>query len=353
MDDRTPRAALAPNIRLALIIGVPLLVGLITLLVLQSMILGAKDSSNATKVLVEIPPGYSMKEICRDLEAKGLVKHGWALCLIARLKKADNKINAGEYELSPAMPPRDILSKLVAADIYKRSITVKEGASIRDIGQLLQNAGIITKNEFDQAVIDHGLLEIAGIQAASFEGYLFPETYYFSRPTTARTIIFAMLEQGENEKHWPKFFTEQTEKLGMTRHEILTLASIIEKESGKVSEQPMISAVFHNRIKVGMRLQSDPTVIYGILNFDGNLTKDDLQTPSPYNTYVNYGLPPGPICNPGFSAIKAALFPENAPHLYFVADGNGGHVFSKTLEEHNEAVNRFQRKAAKMNNGRH
>jgi UPF0755 protein len=321
-----------------MILGVPVLVGLITLLILQSMILSAREPGSNQNVLVEVPQGSTMKDICKLLEGKKVVKHGWALCLIARLKKADNKINAGEYELSPGMPPRDILAKLVAADIFKRALTVKEGASIREIGGLLEKAGIISKDEFDQSAVDHELLEIAGITGSSFEGYLFPETYYFSRPATARGIIFAMLEQGENEKHWPKFFTEQTEKLGMTRHEILTLASIIEKESGKVSEQPMISAVFHNRLKVGMRLQSDPTVIYGIADFNGNLTREDLQTPTPYNTYVNYGLPPGPICNPGFSAIKAALFPEIAPHLYFVADGQGGHTFSKTLEEHNQAV---------------
>jgi UPF0755 protein len=335
--------SITPIIRIAVIILVPLLVGVVTLFVLKTKFLDAKDYYNTEMVLIEVAPATSMKDVCSMLETRGLIKSAWSLCMLAKMKELDSKIKAGEYQISQSMTPQVILNKLVTGDIFKRVVTVREGTSVRDIGKLLEDAGVISKADFDAAVVNRELLQIAGIEAPSFEGYLFPETYYFSRPITAKDIIFTMLEQGENEKHWPKHFTDQTEKLGMTRHEVLTLASIVEKESGNVNEQPTISAVFHNRLKVGMKLQSDPTVIYGVTNFDGNLTRDHLQTPTPYNTYTNYGLPPGPICNPGETAIKAALYPDNVPHLYFVADGRGGHVFSKTLEEHNEAVNRYQR----------
>ena len=149
-----------------------------------------------------------------------------------------------------------------------------------------------------------------------------------------------MLEEGE--KRWIPEFTERADLLRMSRHEVLTFASIVEKESGNTSEQPLVSSVFHNRLQQGMRLQSDPTVIYGVPNFDGNLTKAHLETVTPYNTYTNPGLPPGPIANPGESAIRATLFPAQTNFLFFVADGKGGHVFSTTLAEHNEAVRRYQ-----------
>ena len=149
-----------------------------------------------------------------------------------------------------------------------------------------------------------------------------------------------MLEEGD--KHWPSEFSDRANEINLSRHEITTLASIIEKESGNAEEQPLISSVFHNRLSNGMRLESDPTVIYGIKDFNGNLTRQDLHTPHPYNTYTNFGLPPGPICNPGETAIRASLYPKESPYLFFVANGKGSHVFSTTLQEHNEAVAKYQ-----------
>lgn len=341
-----PAKNVAPAlVRIGVIILVPLIVGVLTMYFLYSSFLAPKDRSAIEPILFEIAPGTPLKEICRGLRERGLIKYDWSVCLMARIKKTDDKVSAGEYQLAAAMSPQEILNKLVAGEVYKRTLTVKEGMSMREIGPLLDAAGIITKEEWEEGVVSPELLKIANIPATSFEGYLFPETYHFSRPTTARQIIFTMVEEGE--KHWAPYFSEQMEKMGISRHEILTLASIIEKETGKVDEQPLISAVFHNRLKVGMKLQADPTVIYGIPDFNGNLTKDDLLTPNPYNTYTNFGLPPGPIANPGESAIRAALFPEPVPYLYFVADGSGGHVFSKSLDEHNDAVNLYQRKRGK------
>lgn len=327
--------------RLALIIIVPVLVALATYLLMRDAFLAPVNKASTATVLVEVEPGKTFHEIARVLEAKGVVRHWWSLELLARMRKSDRSINAGEYELSQAMEPRAILKKLASGEVYRRKVTLQEGTSAWDVGKLVEAAGLMSQQDFDAALADPKLLAAAGLAAPSFEGYLFPETYFFSRPITAKEVVWRMLEEGE--KRWPAEFSNRADELQLSRQEIITLASIIEKESGNVEEQPLISSVFHNRLGQGMKLQSDPTVIYGIPNFNGNLTREDLQTPSPYNTYMNFGLPPGPICNPGETAIRAALFPQDSTYLFFVADGTGKHVFSTTLQEHNEAVNLYQR----------
>ncbi len=322
---------------------IPCLLGYGTFRLMDKVFFSAADPYNTEAVLFQIAPGSSFKQICSDLQKQGLVNYSWSLDIISRLKKVDKQIHAGEYELQRSMKPTEILAHLVSGKIFERKVTVKEGVSVWDIGKLLEEAGLIPETEFNAAIVDLALLRQAGIpeDSKSFEGYLFPDTYSFSRPVDAKRVIWTMLKQGIDK--WSDEFTARTDELKMTRHEILTLASIIEKESGsKLDEQPLISAVFHNRLKQGMKLQADPTVIYGIANFNGNLTRIDLETPTPYNTYTNFGLPPGPIANPGFSAIKAALYPGESAALYFVSNNQGGHIFSNTLEEHNKAVNEYQ-----------
>ena len=333
------RATLA--IRSVLIIGIPVLVVLGTYLFMSRNFMRPLNSEDKREVIVEITPGLSFKQICQKIEDSGVIRSGKSLSVLARIRQiSDNRISAGEYILSPSMTPKEVLQALVDGKVLKRTVVIKEGLSIWTVGELVEKAGLMGRSDFESAVTDPSLLVTAGIGAHSFEGYLFPETYNFSRPITAKQIIWRMLEEGE--KHWPKEFTEQSDKLGLSRHETLVLASIIEKESGNIDEQPLISSVFHNRLSQGMKLQSDPTVIYGIKNFNGNLTRQDLETPSAYNTYLNFGLPPTPICNPGGSAIRAALFPAESTFIFFVADGTGRHVFSTTLAEHNEAVKKFQ-----------
>lgn len=304
------------------------------------------NPSDGSKKLVEIEPNRSFGEICAKLREASVVRSCWSLGLLARMRKLDTEIRSGEYELSATMAPREILEKLAKGDVFKRLVLVKEGESIWQIGEKVEKAGLVKGEEFNRALVDKQLLAKAGILAPSFEGYLFPDTYNFSRPIKAEQIIWRMLEQGEREEKWSKKFADQADDLHLSRHEILTLASIIEKESGNADEQPIISSVFHNRLRQGMKLQSDPTVIYGIPNFNGNLTRNDLLTPTEYNTYTNVGLPPGPIANPGLSAIRAALFPTQTTFLFFVADGKGGHIFATTLQEHNENVRRFQKDPA-------
>lgn len=326
---------------LVLLVLVPLIIGAGTVAVLYYVFLMPMGPPEAPVRLFEIAPGKSTREICTDLQSQGIVRFGWGVCTLARLKGADTGISAGEYELSPSMTPKRVAEKLINREVFERKVTIPEGTAVAGIGPLLEQAGIITKEEFDKEVSNPELLRRLGLDGKSLEGYLFPDTYKFSRPTTAYSVIMRMFDEAE--KRWSPSYSDELERIGMSRHELLTLASIIEKETGVVAEQAQISAVFHNRLKVGMKLQADPTVIYGIPNFNGNLTKEDLQAASPYNTYVNFGLPPGPITNPGESAIKAAIFPADVPYLYFCATGSGSHVFSKTLDEHNQAVNRYQR----------
>lgn len=184
------------------------------------------------------------------------------------------------------------------------------------------------------------LLTGFGLEGKGVEGYLFPDTYYFPPSVTEREILIAMVEQFR--EIFDPMMKEKSGGIGLTPHEVVTLASLIEKEAGIKAERPLVSAVFHNRLKIKIPLQSDPTVIYGLRDFSGNLRRKDLQNPSPYNTYRIKGLPPGPICNPGLSSLRAALSPASVPYLYFVSKNDGSHLFSVSLEEHNQAVKLYQ-----------
>lgn len=327
--------------RLIFILLVPVAVAAGTYWYLSTALLGAANPKDQELRIVEIAPGTSFGQIATQLQENGILKYDWSLTLLARFKKQDTKIKAGEYEFSPAMTPKAILAKLISAKMLVRRVEVKEGTSINAIGKIVEAAGVVSKADFDSAIRNPELLAKAGIAADSFEGFLFPETYNFSRPISAEQVVWKMFSEGE--KRWKPEFQDRADSLKLSRQEVLTLASIIEKESGNREEQPLVSSVFHNRMKEGMKLQSDPTVIYGIKDFNGNLTRADLQSPHIYNTYVNFGLPPGPITNPGETAIIAALYPAESEFLYFVGDNQGRHIFSKTLAEHNSAVLKYQK----------
>ncbi len=326
----------------ALYLGLPLLAAAATLVALRYALLAPLDSATQETIVFEVPENTSFGKIARQLQEQGIVRYDWAFKILAKLKRRDTSIMAGEYELSAAMPPQQILDTMVNGKMILRKFTVKEGASIWEIGALIARSGIGTRNEFDSALTNPEMLQEFGIVAPSFEGYLYPETYQFPRGTKPKKIISAMLDQFKSA--WEPEWDARLIELGLTKHQVLILASIVEKESGNREEQPLIAAVFHNRLKKKMRLQADPTVIYGIPNFNGNLTKEDLQTPTAYNTYILEGLPAGPIANPGESAIRAVLYPAQSESLYFVADGKGRHVFSDNLIDHNHAVKEFQKR---------
>jgi len=262
--------------------------------------------------------------------------------LLGKAQEADRKIHPGEYELNAAMPPAEILAKLLAGRVVLHSVTIPEGYTISQIADVLAEYRITEKAEFVQLASDKVFMKTLGISAESLEGYLFPDTYRFARPTSGKEVIKTMIDQ------LGQVMTEEWQArardLHMTLHEVLTLASVIEKETGAGDERPHISSVFHNRLKKKIPLQSDPTVIYGLPNYDGNLHKKDLSHPSPYNTYRWAGLPPGPIASPGADSIRAALYPAPTPDLYFVSKNDGTHHFSATLVEHNKAVEKYQKR---------
>lgn len=304
-------------------------------------LLTPRDPANTSTVVFDTETVRGFKQIAQKLQDQGLIRSGFGFRMLARFERKDTQIKAGEYALTPALTPQQILDMMVRGDTIPRRATIREGMTISEIVATFEQAGIVDRISFEQALGDVALRQELGIAASSFEGYLFPETYNFRRNTPAHYVIRAMYDQLH--KRWTPEWDNQAALLGMSTHQILTLASIVEKESGNFDEQPIIASVFHNRLKRNMRLQADPTVIYGIRDFNGNITKRDLQTETPYNTYVIPGLPPGPISNPGSSAIKATLFPADTQYLYFVGNGAGRHVFSENLDQHNDAVNRYQR----------
>jgi UPF0755 protein len=240
------------------------------------------------------------------------------------------------------MTPAEILSMLRSGQVLLHSLTVPEGLTFVQIADLASQDGLTDRAEFLRLAKDREFIGSLEIKAETLEGYLYPDTYKFPRPVKAREVLVAMVEQLRQEVG-PDLLARMQE-LKMTMHEVLTLASIIEKETGSGEERPEISAVFHNRLKKHIPLQSDPTVIYGLPAFDGNLHKKDLSSLSPYNTYRVQGLPPGPIANPGIQAIRATLYPSDSRSLYFVSRNDGTHQFSATLIEHNKAVEKYQKR---------
>ena len=294
-----------------------------------------------SKVVI-IPDGSTFQHVADLLERERLIKSSTAFVLFGKFQSADRKVHAGEYELNPGMTPAEILSKLRSGQVVLHPVTIPEGLTIAQVADAASQQGLTDREEFLRLAKDREFIQSLGINAETLEGYLYPDTYKFPRPIKARELLVAMVEQLK-QVVGPDLLARM-EELKMTMHEVLTLASVIEKETGSGSERPEISAVFHNRLKKHIPLQSDPTVIYGLPSFDGNLRKKDLSSPSPYNTYRVQGLPPGPIANPGIQAIRATLYPSDSRSLYFVSRNDGTHQFSATLIEHNKAVEKYQKR---------
>jgi UPF0755 protein len=296
------------------------------------------------RVTVWIRPGQSLWQTVGQLQEKGLVQHPKRFRWLAYLRGDEKRIRAGEYLLQTSMSPQDILDTLVQGKGVLRKVVVPEGSTAFDIARILQERGLVSEDGFLDQVSDPALAEALGVKGPTLEGYLFPETYHFSRGISARGIIKKMVSQFR--ATFTPEWTNRAQTMGFTVHEAVTLASIVEKETADPLERPVIACVFLNRLKRGIKLESDPTVIYGMEGFDGNLTREDLETPTAYNTYRFAGLPPGPIANPGRAAIEAVLYPSQEPYLYFVSKNNGSHHFSTTLAEHNAMVELYQRRAS-------
>ncbi len=299
---------------------------------------------------IDVEKGASFRMVAEELESEGIIRSAESFSLVARVFNAYRAVKAGEYEFSTDLSQMEVLKMLVKGRVKKHMITVPEGYNIRDIGDLLEREGLIKKKDFIEKAYDKNLAASLGVEGPTLEGYLFPDTYSFTKGLTPEEIIEIMA--GRFKEVFFKEFEGQAQAKGLSMKWVITLASIIEKETGAPDERGIISAVFHNRLKKGIRLQSDPTIIYDIEDFDGNLKKRHLTANTPYNTYVKYGLPPGPIASPGRDSIRAAITPAEGGYLYFVSKNDGTHYFSKTLKEHNIAVQRYQKQTRQTLKGR-
>jgi UPF0755 protein len=296
-----------------------------------------------TPRIVDIPKGAGFLRITEIMNDAGLVANRPFFWLLAFVKGVRKQIRAGEYEITGSLSPAEILDKLVRGEIKYYTVMLPEDITLNEVAKRLLADKLINGKEFMALVVDREFLASLGIEADSIEGYLFPETYQFDRSMTTKEVIRIIVRQ-----FWKEITPElrsRAEKMGLTLNEWVTLASIIGKESGNREEKPLISAVFHNRLKRGMKLQSDPTAVY-YLERAGTPVKtvlrSHLQKDTPHNTYRINGLPPGPIANPGIDSLRAALYPAKANYLYFVATNDGAHEFSATLKAHNLAVLKYQ-----------
>ena len=325
-------------------ISVLLLSGIVVLSLLGGLALRRYANTPASHldhpVVLSIAPGEAFSQLAARLETEGVITSPFKFKLLARIEGVDKKLKSGEYQLSSAMTPGQILEVLISGKVFLYRLTIPEGYTARQIAAQVASQGLGNEEEFMGLVTNAQTAHEMGIEAQSLEGYLFPDTYYFPKQVGALTIVQKMVQRFK-EQFKPEW-RERARELNLSVHEVVTLASIIEKETGDPSERPLISSVFHNRLKKKMRLESDPTVIYGIKDFDGNLKRSHLATPTPYNTYIIKGLPPGPIANPGRAAIEAALYPARTDYLFFVSKQDHTHYFSATIEEHHRAVRKYQ-----------
>ncbi len=312
---------------------------LIVLLIGASLTLPPTSSKEV--VNFDVPVGSSSRAIAKRLIEQKLIRSEHAFRLAVRYRGTGRHLQAGTYALRRNMALWDLLDEFEKGQVTLVSWTVPEGLTTSAIAELWETSGFGTAEAFQKATETPRLLERYGLTNITVEGYLFPNTYKFAKGTTTQKVVEMMLN--EFKQQWTEKFDEEAENLGRTRHEIVTLASVIEKEAQVRLERPRISSVFHNRLTRKWKLQADPTVLYALGNPESPLTKTDLQVDSPYNTYKYKGLPPGPIANPGIDSIIAALRPERTDYLYFVAIGEGKHHFSKTLSEHNRMIRKMRR----------
>jgi len=301
----------------------------------------APAAAVAEPQILTVPRGASLQAITRQLAAAGLIRNARAVELLARYRGIEGKLRAGEYRLSAAAPPGAILDTLARGDVVTYELVVPEGYTAAMIADRIAAAGLGDGDAFLAWVRDPQSATALGVPGDGLEGYLYPETYHLPHGLSARQLAAVLVKQFLTVWHE---LEPSARDHSLSMHEIVTLASIVEKETAVAEERPLIAAVFLNRLARGMRLETDPAVIYGIPGFDGNLRRRDLENPdNPFNTYRIAGLPPGPIANPGRGAFAAVLSPAETDYLYFVSRNDGTHKFSRTYREHLLAVNEFQK----------
>ncbi len=295
------------------------------------------------EVFVELPSGVGLAGIGDRLAGAGVIPDALTFRLAAHLAGVDRRLQAGEYRFAAAASPREVVMRLAHGDTYKHPVTFPEGLTILEMASIFGKSGLGTAAEFTAAASDTSLVAEFDPDARSLEGYLFPSTYALPRRAGAPGAVEAMVAE------FGRVFDARLRADAAAQHlsprDVVTIASLVEKETARPEERPVVAAVYRNRLKIGMLLQCDPTVIYALMlegRWTGNIRRADLQMDSPYNTYRYPGLPPGPIASPGAASLEAAVHPADVKYLYFVSRNDGTHVFSTTLEEHKRNVQKYQ-----------
>jgi len=307
-----------------------------------------KGFPEGSKIVI-IEPGRPARAAADTLQREGIIRSSLIFRLLVRIEGAGGRIHAGEYEFKDALSPMQVLDRLVRGDVMRHRLTIPEGLRMDETADLVAQRGFGDREEFLEAARDPGMISDVDPAAGNLEGYLFPDTYLFERGASVETIVAEMVARFRKELTPARL--ERMRELGFSLRQTVTMASLIEEEARVEDERSRISAVFHNRLRKGMLLQCDPTVVYALVRdgkYRGDIYRSDLDYDSPYNTYEHPGLPPGPISNPGASSLEAALYPAHTNELYFVVSGDGRHEFSTNVEDHEDAVRRYRRAQQRM-----
>ena len=311
------------------------------------LLFDSRSSRNWTSKTVSIPQGSSLPEIANMLSSEKILPHPIAFRGIACLTRTTRRLHYGEYTFPNPPSAYTAWKKLTSGDVVKYPVTIRPGSNLFDVAALLGAYSLANPDAFLEAAMSESTLAKLGVNAQSAEGYLVPDTYNLIKNMKPAQILAVMVKPF-NDRFTPEM-KRKADMAGLSMHDVITIASIIEKETGTPEERRLVSSVIRNRLNLGMPLQMDPTVIYGLKRFDGTITRGDLRAPGPYNTYLNTGLPFGPISNPGSATIEAALDPAQTDYLYFASNSDGTHTFSKTFAQHSIAVQKLrerQREAA-------
>ncbi len=297
--------------------------------------------------VVVIQPGDSARAAAEKLEQEGVIQSAVVFRLLMKLRGAGGRIHAGEYQFEALMTPNEVLGKLLRGDVVTHRLTIPEGLRLDEVADLVSESSFGDRAAFLRAAGSADLVKDLDPRAQDLEGYLFPETYFFARGTSEQRIVAEMVRRFREALTTARL--DRMGEIGLTLRQAVTLASLIEEEARLDDERPRIAAVFHNRLRRGMLLQCDPTVVYALTRagrYRGEIYKSDLSFRSPWNTYAHAGLPPGPISSPGIRSLDAALHPAPVGDLYFVVSGEGRHRFSSTLADHQQAVRLYRREHA-------
>lgn len=292
---------------------------------------------------VEIPPGSGAAAIGARLAEAGVIRDPETFRAALWLSGRSRDLKAGEYRFDAPATSLEVIDRLARGDVYRRLLTFREGLTIAEMARVFEERGFGTAADFERAASNVSLIADLDQAAPDLEGYLFPETYAFPRGTSAEQVVAQMVAHFK--EAYDADLRAKAAAAGLTTRQVMTIASLVEKETGRPEERPQVAAVYRNRLALGMPMQADPTVIYGLNKagqYAGNLTRENLQFDSPYNTYRYAGLPPGPIAAPGRASLAATLDPAAVKYLYFVSRNDGSHVFAETLAEHNRNVREWQ-----------